>query len=72
MPPEPLLTPAEVSTWVRIPVGTLANWRTAGGGPPYVKCGARVLYEREAVQRWLDNRTELRTPVPSQRKRGAA
>lgn len=25
-------------------VGSLANWRTKGQGPRFVKCGKRVLY----------------------------
>ena len=29
---------------------TLANWRHAGKGPPYIRIGARVLYPAEGIQ----------------------
>lgn len=35
-----------------ISVRTLANWRSAGAGPDFVKVGGRVVYERTAVERW--------------------
>lgn len=31
---------------------TLANWRTRGDGPPYIKVGGRVLYKRADVSAW--------------------
>ena len=34
-----LLTPAELATMLGMSVRTLANWRSAGKGPPYVKIG---------------------------------
>lgn len=40
------LTPAEVVTlWNNaVTVGTLANWRSKGKGPPFIKYGTRVRY----------------------------
>jgi excisionase family DNA binding protein len=38
------LLPAEAAERLRVSKGTLANWRTAGGGPRFVKFGRRVLY----------------------------
>jgi predicted DNA-binding transcriptional regulator AlpA len=48
-----LLTPAEVAGMVRLPVGTLSYFRSAGGGPAYFKLGRRVMYRRSAVESWV-------------------
>ncbi len=40
---------------------TLANWRWAGIGPPFLKIGSAVRYDPEAVERWLEERTHLST-----------
>ena len=37
---------------------TLANWRSAGKGPEYVKVGGRVRYRWSAVNAWLAERTK--------------
>jgi hypothetical protein len=31
---------------------TLANWRSTGNGPAYVKIGGRVMYPLERVEEW--------------------
>ncbi len=36
---------------------TLRNWRSEGDGPPYVKFGNRVRYDRRVVDRWLEKHT---------------
>ena len=36
-------------------VGSLAQQRHRGEGPPYVKFGNRVLYEGSALNEWLDS-----------------
>jgi hypothetical protein len=38
------LLPKEAAERMRISVGTLANWRTRGEGPRYIKWGRKVLY----------------------------
>jgi hypothetical protein len=35
---------------------TLARWRAAGIGPPYVVIGRRILYRRASVAEWLRRR----------------
>jgi hypothetical protein len=48
------LLPTEAAERLRVSVGTLANWRTAGEGPKFLKFGRRVLYpvpELEAFER---------------------
>lgn len=38
------LNTQEVAERLRLSEGTLANWRTRGEGPQYVKLGRKVLY----------------------------
>ena len=33
--------------------GTFQNMRVYGGGPPFVKCGRKVLYRDSDVDTWL-------------------
>ena len=41
-----------------IPPRTAQRWRSTGGGPPFVRLGARrVLYRVADVERWLTERT---------------
>ena len=54
------LTSAELADRWRLSNQTLANWRHAGKGPPFIRVGARILYPREAIfsfekfsQQWL-------------------
>jgi len=57
------LTPREVSLRYGgiISVGTLANWRTAGISPPYIKLGGRIVYEEDALIEWERKRTSVGT-----------
>jgi excisionase family DNA binding protein len=48
-----LLTPDEVAQYLRIPKGTLANWRYQSIGPPYVRLGRHVRYHLDALERWV-------------------
>lgn len=38
------LLPKEAADRLRVTVGCLSNWRTAGNGPKFIKFGRRVLY----------------------------
>jgi hypothetical protein len=38
---------------------TLANWRSSGYGPPFVKVGTSVIYRLPSVDRWLDSMEKL-------------
>ncbi len=35
---------------------TLENWRWRGLGPPFYKLGSRVVYDPEAIEKWLNKR----------------
>ena len=57
-----LLTPGELAVMLDMSPRTLANWRSAGKGPPYVKIGVeppeghqdrrKVRYQRAVAERW--------------------
>ena len=53
------LLPGEVAAQIHSDVGTLANWRSDGRGPPYIKAGGKVLYPHDAFERWLESRTVI-------------
>lgn len=43
------LTSTEVADRWRLSHQTLANWRSAGKGPPFIRVGSRVLYPMEGI-----------------------
>lgn len=64
------LTSKEVAGRWRLSDQTLANWRSAGKGPPFIRVGTRVLYPVEGIhafeklsQQWLGDKEEQ--PQPS-------
>lgn len=60
---ERLLTPAEVSARLGVPVATLAQWRCYRRGPAFVKVGKHVRYERGELDRYLREATV--EPLPA-------
>jgi hypothetical protein len=51
----------EAAEFLRLKPGTLANWRIAGTGPPFVKVGRRVLYDRETLPAWAKSKHNTST-----------
>ena len=39
------------------PMGTLANWRSQGKGPAYVRLGKRVAYRGRDLNDWIEAQT---------------
>ena len=66
-----LLTPSELATMLGMSVRTLANWRSTGKGPPYLKIGVeppeghqdrrKVRYQRAVAERWATAHQYART-----------
>jgi hypothetical protein len=54
---ELLLTPEDVALQFRFKLGSLANWRSAGIGPAYIKVGGAVRYTRKAIEDFLVERS---------------
>jgi excisionase family DNA binding protein len=50
------LSPAEAASYVGLKTATLAKLRCLGGSPPYFKLGRRVLYSRDDLDAWRDQR----------------
>ena len=53
-----LLTPAEVATWLQVPLSTLRIWRHRREGPPAVKVGRLLRYSRRDLETWLESRRQ--------------
>lgn len=51
------LTSKELSDRWRLSDQTLANWRYAGKGPPFIRVGSRVLYPVEGIHSFERNST---------------
>lgn len=50
-----LLTPEETSELLKLSPQTLANWRSQGKGPSWVKLGARrCRYRRSEIHRFIE------------------
>lgn len=51
--PEPLATPEQLAEILDIPEHTLAQWRSQGKGPAFLRVGRHVRYSWPAVNAWL-------------------
>lgn len=45
--------PAELAEGIGTTTGTLANWRSKGQGPKFVRIAGRVFYLKSDVEQWL-------------------
>jgi hypothetical protein len=50
--PDALLTAAEAAAYLRRDPGTLANWRSLGEGPAFIR-GRPVLYQMSDLAAWV-------------------
>jgi excisionase family DNA binding protein len=57
---EKLLAPDELAELLGYPVKTLAEWRSNGDGPPYVRLGRHVRYRPEDVETWIAAQVKTR------------
>lgn len=49
-----LLSPTAVADRTGLSLATLAKWRWARTGPPYVKLGSKVAYPESSLTQWLE------------------
>jgi predicted DNA-binding transcriptional regulator AlpA len=63
----PLLGPSDVGALLGLPTATLANWRCAGKGPPFLRVGRHVRYRRGDVDTWIN--AQIRDPEVLARQR---
>ena len=47
------LSPKNAAVFLDTTVGTLAQWRHRGEGPPFVRLGRKVVYRVEALDTYL-------------------
>lgn len=50
-----LLTPVILAKHLEVSTGTLANWRSAGTGPKYIRLSGVVRYRVDAVEKWIND-----------------
>ena len=50
-----LNSPEQVKQRLGISLPTLARWRGAGEGPPFIKMGHRVAYTDSDLEAWLQS-----------------
>jgi hypothetical protein len=54
--PDQLLTADEVAERIKKKTKTLANWRSQGIGPAYIKVEGGILYRARDVEKWLTSK----------------
>ena len=54
MPEDRLLTSEEAARMMGVAVGTLANMRNKGKGPPFIKKGRYVRYWESDIREWAE------------------
>ena len=64
-PPKVLLTPNQAAEVLQMAPGTLLNWRVRRQGPPFIKVGASVRYDRADLDAWLEAQTIHEIPQAS-------
>jgi excisionase family DNA binding protein len=57
-----LMSLRDASEMLGIPVHTLYRWRCKGDGPAGYRVGRHVRYRRDAVDAWLEQRADKRSP----------
>ena len=57
------MTTSEVAEILRTSPETVRYWRQRGEGPPSFKCGRRVLYPAEELDRWIEQKRGLATEL---------
>ena len=47
------LTANQTAAYIKLSPGTLANWRSQGKGPPFIRVAGQIRYRRNAVDDWM-------------------
>ena len=53
--PDGRVRPTEAARFLGLSANTLANWRSNGRGPDWMRRGGRVFYPLEALQKWVSH-----------------
>lgn len=53
-PPRALATTKDVAAYLRKTPGTIANWRSEGTGPPFIRVGGHdIRYRWADIEAWI-------------------
>jgi excisionase family DNA binding protein len=52
-----LATPAQIAEYCGVPVGTVYQWSSRGGGPKLIKVGRHLRARWTDIEQWLDAQT---------------
>jgi predicted DNA-binding transcriptional regulator AlpA len=60
------LRPRAAAAFVGVAVGTLADWRHEGKGPPFKRLGRAVVYDLAEINAWMEQQPSFTstTAVP--------
>jgi len=58
MPDAILLTIEDLSDYLKVPVKTIYNWRSAKNGPRAIRVGRSLRFRMSDVQAWLDENAD--------------
>ncbi len=56
-----LLTPEETAKYLKTNTGWLAKFRCTGAGPPFLKIGHYIRYDKADLERWIQARRVTNT-----------
>lgn len=51
------LNPRGAAEYLNLRAGTLANWRSAGKGPAFIRVGGAIRYSTDSLDAWLKANT---------------
>ncbi|MFF7690565.1 helix-turn-helix transcriptional regulator [Streptomyces syringium] len=54
---QPLATAQEIADYCGVPLSTVYQWSSRGGGPRLIKVGRHLRGRWDDIERWLDART---------------
>lgn len=52
-----LATAQEIADYCSVPLGTVYQWASRGGGPRMIKVGRHLRARWSEIERWLDEKT---------------
>lgn len=50
------LAPGKAGAFIGVATQTLAKWRCGGDGPPFIKLGRKVVYDKADMIAWMSSR----------------
>lgn len=54
-----LLPTTEAARYIQHSPRTLIRWRGDRRGPPFIRCGRKILYRRASLDQWLQSRERI-------------